>query len=481
MFLSLIYLVRSYSRICQFLNIVKFSKSIKFPGLKSMLEHLKTQDTIKWLTELQLKYNSTFGIWLGTDFTVFIADPEDVQIVLGSNRLLYKSMSYIHLEPWLGRGLLTNGGELWHRKRKMLTPGFHFKRFSEFKQSIYDNCNIMIDKLKEKSNGEPFDIYPFVTLLTLDIICETAMGIKQNAQLQNSSEYVKAVETMCRIIEMQMFSIWKKNKFLFKFTEDFELRKQTLEILHGQTNRVIELRKRAFKDLNINSLVNAEKSNENGVKKRLAFLDILLLAQMEGANLSDTDIREEVDTFMFEGHDTTSSALSFTIFLLSQHKAEQEKAFEESIAFEGKENENMKYLEAVIKEALRLYPSVPFYSRQVLEEIQLRHIKLPKGVNVAVMAYLMHRDGRYFPEPNRFNPERFLVEPNSSCPYAFVPFSAGPRNCIGQKFAMLEVKCVLANLLRAYEFLPVEGFVPHPVAETVLKSRNGIQVRLRKR
>ncbi|XP_055911117.1 LOW QUALITY PROTEIN: probable cytochrome P450 4s3 [Eupeodes corollae] len=480
---AIIYLFKLWPRVWNFLRIVKFSKTLKGPGPKELIEQIQNGELLYWLRNLRTRYGATFGIWFGLDFTVFLTDPEDIKLILGSNHSLHKSRNYKTIEPWLGKGLLLSSGELWHSRRKMLTPAFHFKMLAEFKQPMEDNCNILIEKLKEKANGEAFDIvYHYITLLALDIICETAMGIKKNAQLQSTSEYVTAVQNMCRISHRQSFSPWKRIAFLFRFTEDFKERNHALDILHGETNRVIAMRRSSLKTSNIQTLADAANTiDESGVKKRLAFLDILLLAQAEGADLSDVDIREEVDTFMFEGHDTTSSALAFAIYLLSQNKAAQQKAFEEAVALEGKEKDTMKYLEAVIKETLRLYPSVPFYSRLMTEDVKIRNLHMPKGSAVSLLAYAVHRNEKYFPEPDLFSPERFLDEENQLHPYAFIAFSAGPRNCIGQKFAMLELKCTLSNILREYELLPVEGFVPLPLAELVLKSGNGIQVRLRKR
>lgn len=125
---------------------------------------------------------------------IFFTDAEDVKQLLSNNTLLYKSGNYSILEPWLGKGLLTNGGESWHIRRKFLTPAFHFRILSEFKEPMEENCSILVSKLKEKANGEPFDIYPYITLFALDAICETAMGIKEHAQMQSESEYVKAVQ-----------------------------------------------------------------------------------------------------------------------------------------------------------------------------------------------------------------------------------------------------------------------------------------------
>lgn len=285
---------------------------------------------------------------------------------------------------------------------------------------------------------------------------------------------------MCRVAHKQVFSFFNRFPIVFNNTAAGKERNEALRVLHGETLRTIELRRKKLEECNYN--INSISDDDDvGTKRRLAFLDILLIAQKEGANLTDTEIREEVDTFMFEGHDTTSSAIGFAIYQLSLHPEEQQRAYEEAMSMVGREKETMKYLEAVIKETLRLYPSVPMYGRCLQEDFEIRGMKIPKGTGVSVFTYMCQRSEKWFPEPDKFDPERFLDAEKDLHPYAFVAFSAGPRNCIGQKFAMLELKCSLANILRNFEILPAENFKPQELAEVIIKSSNGIHVRLRKR
>jgi cytochrome P450 family 4 len=390
--------------------------------------------------------------------------------------------------PWLGTGLLTSEGIKWKKHRRIITPTFHFKILEQFINSFDAAGDVMVEKLKKHLGCLSVDIYPFVTLCALDIICETAMGTTINAQRNEESEYVQSVKEMGRIIIERALVPHKNNEFLFRFTKDYQIQKKALNILHEYTNNVINKRREEL--LKEYSSKQRENSVDMGIKKKMAFLDLLLQATVDDRPLTNEEIREEVDTFMFEGHDTTASGISFALYSLANNPEAQEKAYEEQVALFGKEKnptvtygdlQEMKYLELVIKEALRLYPSVPFYARETNQEVEFGGTKIPKGVNITIFAYGIHRDPKYFPDPEKFDPSRFETI-DGKLPYAYIPFSAGPRNCIGQKFAMLELKSTISKVIRNFKLAPAS---PHHslklVAETVLKSDNGVRLALMER
>ena len=198
-------------------------------------------------------------------------------------------------------------------------------------------------------------------------------------------------------------------------------------------------------------------------------MDLLIEQHLKDPkHFTESDIREEVDTFMFEGHDTTAMSLIWTLHLLGNHPDIQDRIHEEideirqqSDDYDQTQNwsqnqlRQMKFLEACIKESLRIYPSVPVILRYTHQDTEIEPGRIiPKGTSVALVLYMIQRDPKYFQQPERYIPDRFIEGSEHYCgrmnPFAFVPFSAGPRNCIGQKFALQEEKIMLATLLSRY-------------------------------
>ncbi|ODM87521.1 Cytochrome P450 4C1 [Orchesella cincta] len=343
--------------------------------------------------------------------------------------------------------------------------------------------------------NKAFDIHQVITHCALDIICETAMGRKVFVQQKSDSEYCKAIYKLSEFVVYRQLRPWFHPGWIWRLSSAGRENQKCLKIVHEFTDLVIRERKQERIEMLKESKHN-ESKEEDGVymnsKKKLAFLDLLLDAQQTDATLTDKNIREETDTFMFEGHDTTSAAASWTTFLLSLHPEYQAKVHQELDDIFGSDRTRevtladlakMKYLECCIKEGLRLFPSVPFIGRKLTQEQVLDDgVVLPQGITVLCLIYFLHRDFKVFPNPEQFDPARFTHEKEGRSPFAYVPFSAGPRNCIGQKFAMMEEKVLISTIFRNFRVHAAERLEDVGVlCELVTRPEAGLHVKLEKR
>ncbi|XP_058462358.1 cytochrome P450 4d2-like [Malaya genurostris] len=383
-------------------------------------------------------------------------------------KTIRKSIIYEFMKPWLNEGLITSLGKKWAQRRKVVTPAFHFKILEEFLAIFNERSEAFVIKLQNHLGKGDFDIYEYITLCTLDIISESAMGVKINAQDNPNSSYVKSVKEMSRIIFLRLFSITREYKIFFLTSKAAQRQKVALSELHGFTDSVIRERKSQLKN-DHSQKVMQEKLNETDIygKRKMTLLELLLNISIEGHSLSDADIREEVDTFMFAGHDTTTSCISFCAYHIAQNSLVQDKLVSEMVQVIGKDFGNavlkysvlqeLKYLDMTIKEVLRIHPSVPIIGRKSADDMVIDGATIHAGVDIAILIYAMHNNPEVFPNPKKFDPERFNEENSSKRhPYSYIPFSAGARNCIGQKYAMLEVKATLVKLLGSYRLLPCD-------------------------
>ena len=305
------------------------------------------------------------------------------------------------------------------------------------------------------------------------------MGQNVNAQNDQSSEYVRAVARISELITYRFFDPLQWIDFIYLRTQKGKDYTKCLKILHEFTRRVIRERDAELDDSEL-------KSN-----KRIAFLDLLLKAKREDRSITFDDIQEEVDTFMFEGHDTTAAAASWACQLVGSHPDVQKKLHEEIDSVLGQSDRHLtnddlkelKYLDLVIKETLRLFPSVPYFGRVLSEDCEIGGLKVLKGETAAVGVYAVHREEKYYPDPEKFDPDRFLPENSKDRPpYAYIPFSAGRRNCIGQRFALMEEKVLLANILRKFEIKSIKTIEElEPVGDLILHPNNGIPIELKLR
>ncbi|XP_030388381.1 cytochrome P450 4e3-like [Scaptodrosophila lebanonensis] len=391
-------------------------------------------------------------------------EPKFVEHVLSSNILTYKYDPYNMLYPWLGSGLLTANGEQWTLRRKLITPSFHFRILKDFLHVMNETSTQFMSLLeKEAAACQVLDMQSLVMRNTIDVICETAMGTRVNSIGGQSSAIVTAIDTLCNVIPERGVSVFKRFDVCFKLTPLYAKQQRALTTLRKEFAQIIEKRRALIQTSSYNATPDDDELMD-AKRPKMAFLDNLLTAEVQGKPLTFEQIFEEVSTFMFEGHDTTASAITFALYCLAWSPESQQRAFEEQLQLHGHDRQrhstfdelqNMKYLDLVIKETLRIFPSVPFIFRTAKQATQIEDKFIPQGTTLGIGVLSIGHSPHVFSEPLEFRPERWEAREHTNVnAFDYVPFSAGPRNCIGQKFALLELKVTLSKLLRHFHLKP---------------------------
>lgn len=348
----------------------------------------------------------------------------------------------------------------------------------------------LVLKLSDES-GKVLNIIPISTQFTLNTICESAMGVKLSNLGDDGVVYRKNIYEVGRLLIHRALRPWLHTDALYKF---FGGRKEldiVLQPVHYFTKSIIKKRKANFtmKHEKTHTEDEMAEGDENvyfrSKKQRRAMMDTLLQAQANGL-IDDDGIIEETDTFTFEGHDTTSAAMTFTLLLLAHQPEAQNKIFEEiEDLLHDKVNltidhfNQMEYLDRAVKECLRIYPPVPFIGHVFAENFTHDGFTHSKGSTIDIHIYDIHRDPEIFPDPEKFDPDRFLAENTANRNnFAFLAFSAGMRNCIGQRFAMLEIKVMVTKIIQKFQISPIttrDEIVF--IGDLVLRSRDPIKMK----
>jgi len=385
---------------------------------------------------------------------------------------------------------------------------------------------VKVCDMMTRENGKTFDCHEYMSGTTVDILLETAMGYNVPRSEETGYNYAMAVMKLCDILHRRHYKVWLRPEYVFQKTKLAFEHTKLLKVITGLTTKVVHNKKKEILKKGVEGIestfekvepeTKTESKNENisgynygtavrddlddvdendvGEKKRLAFLEQLTVnAQREDVDFTEKEVLDQVNTIMFEGHDTTAAGSSFTLCLMGIHKDIQEKVIQEiDDIFQKSDRQctfadtlEMKYLERVIMETLRMYPPVPIIARQLQEEVKLAsgNYSLPVGSTVVIAQAALHRRPDSFPNPDVYNPDNFLPE---KCQerhyYSYIPFSAGPRSCVGRKFAMLKLKVLLSTIFRKYRVhcdMTEEEFKLQ--ADIILKISGGFNVRLEKR
>jgi cytochrome P450 len=398
---------------------------------------------LQTLEYCRARYGDMFTYRLPYEGTwVFVSDPETIkQVFTGDPRLLHAGEANIVLLPVLGEHSVLLLDEPAHMKeRKLMLPPFHGKRMKAYGDVM---TQVAVEEIDRWPADRAMRMRPRMQAMTLEIILRAVFGVGEGERLTRLRDQLRRTLNLLSHPRRAMFMVLLGPDRLRRFPP-----------FRRQMERV-------------DALLYEEISARRGapdLAERDDILSLLLQASHDdGRLMSDRELRDELMTLLVAGHETTATALSWAIELLSRHPAEFERLQAGVAAGDG------EYLDAVIKETLRLRPVIALVLRKLVEPMEIGGRLLPAGVSIAPSIYLVHRNPEIYPEPERFRPERFLEQPAGT--YTWIPFGGGVRRCLGGAFAEFEMSVVLRELVSRRELVPV-GSPEHSVRSTITNVPN---------
>lgn len=420
------------------------------------------------------------GFWVMFFYPVIsLCHPETAKVLLktAEPKPVQTGGGYFAFLPWLGNGLLVSSGKHWERNRRLLNPAFHIDVLKSYVGTFNNVFDIFLSKMEKlSSEGQGVEVSEPASMATLDTVLRCAFSWDKDIQ-GSKQPYVESVKAITYLAGVRMLKPWLYPEMFFRLSADGKKFFHHVKYVHDFDERVIKER-RQFMATN----------GSTNTKNRLDFLDILLTARDEGGTgLTDTEIRDEVATFLFGGHDTTAAAISWTMYLCSKHPEEQQKVYEEiqkvtrgKTYIEWSDTQEMSRLVMFLKESLRVYAPACVIARLLTKDYTVDGVTLPANSEVNILINSINHRQDVWGDPENFRPDRFSGESDRD-PFSFVPFSAGPRNCIGQNFAMAELKVAMAKIIQKFKILPDLDHETIPREEAVLRSKSGVWVKLEKR
>ncbi|KAL0396892.1 UNVERIFIED_CONTAM: cytochrome [Sesamum calycinum] len=421
-------------------------------------------------------YGNNFLIWIGNQPQIVVTEPELVREILNDKEGVYRKIKPVsHVKKLLGDGLVVAEGEKWSKLRKLANHAFHGESLKDMVSAMVESVDIMLERWRYHE-GKEIEVSKEFKLLTSDVISRTAFG----------SSYVEGKNIFDMMMKLGV--LIAKNTFKIRL---FGLKK----IWRSKDDIESDKIEQSLHD----SILSLVKKREDKVKAGETdnfgndFLGSLLRVHHDidpKSRISVDDIVDECKVFYIAGHETTSTLLSWTVFLLSAYTEWQEKARDEVVQIFGQEKPTaegiarLKIASMIINEALRLYGPVASLVRRVTREVRLGKYVLPANMELQVSSLALHRNPEIWGEDaHLFKPERFaegIATATRNNPMAFLPFGYGPRTCVGLNFANNEVKIALSMILQRYKFTLSSSYIHSPLSLVTIRPQHGVQIMLQK-
>ena len=382
------------------------------------------------------QFGDTFSLKIGnTKHVILSRDNEVAEYILQKNQKNFQKseLQTKFISKYLGKGLLTANGDFWLKQRRLIQPAFHKQKMNQLVQNMQQT---IVSELKDLSEEKSVTLFPIMNNLAFNVVAKSLFHISASEEKLNRLKIIilQVQEFLIKEIRLPYKAFWFK--------------------ISGQINKHKELALES--DAIIKEIVEERiKSNS----KQNDLLDMLLETRYEetGEGMSTQQLIDEIKILFIAGHETSANAMTFTLHLLGNHPEIQQKIFDELIEIESQTDDiieqlqKMTYTNAVINESMRLYPPAWITDRENIDDDNLLGYHIKEKTLIGVSFYELHRNPKYWDNPEEFNPERFLGEQKKKSTQYFYPFGAGPRMCIGLGFAMYEMSLTLSYIVKKYK------------------------------
>ena len=458
-----------FLEICMTTQVINRSPLPPSPPTRGFLGHYRqiTNDPLRFLSESVKSYGDLVYLRVGKINIYLINDPEDIERMLVTENRNFLKPKLLHLaEETLGNGLLTSEGKFWLRQRRLAAPAFHKKRIEEYGRTMVERTEKMLDFWNRTSH---IDLHEAMMALTLEIVTATLFGTDIGQEQERKVGHILEV-ALDRFMDYQSFAY----------------------ILLDWLPRPKKLRFRKAKrelDEIIFEIIRKRRASGITPEDDPTLLGMYLAARDDdGSGMSDEQLRDEAITIFLAGHETTANLLTFAFYLLYRNQKKRELLEEELDRVLGDRNPtvddlpNLMYTKQVVKETLRLFPPAWRVGRENIESWRIGGYEIPAEAQIFACQWIVHRDPRWFNEPEDFIPERWTEEFEASLPrYAYFPFGGGPRLCIGYAFAEMEAALVLATIARQVRLEYVGKSEPELYPSITLRPKEGLPAEIQRR
>jgi cytochrome P450 len=417
------------------------------------------RDQLGFYRRCALEYGDIVPFRIANRRCVLFNHPDHIEQILVTQHLDFvKGSLYGVLRPLLGEGLLTSEGDFWRRQRRLAQPAFHRDRVAGYGAVMVRYAERLVESWRD---GEIRDLHQDMMRLTLQVVAQTLFDADVATA---AAEVGHAMEVALGQLQSELNSVLALLPPAVPTPGRIRLRR-SVQRLDALVLNVIAERRRSGRD--------------HG-----DLLSMLVQARDEdGSAMSDVQLRDESMTLILAGHETTALALTWAWHLLALDPGARARLEEEldtvlgGRAATAADLPALRFTEAVGLESMRLYPPISVIGREALRDCAVAGQPLPRGTVVALCEWVVHRDPRYFDDPEAFRPQRWMDGLARRLPrYAYFPFGGGPRLCIGQSFAMMELVLLLATLAQRFRFTPVPGHVVAPHQALTLRPRHGLRM-----